>query len=72
MAYPLEEVGPELKICAVLLPLGELVGSLIELAGPVYCCMPNRWQVTQILLTIAESTGLRPPRRLMSVYMSST
>ena len=33
----LEEVGPELEICAVLLPPGELVGSLVELSGPVKC-----------------------------------
>ena len=34
---PLEKVGPELEIRAVLLPPGELVGSLVELAGLVYC-----------------------------------
>ena len=33
----LEQVGPKLKIGAVLLSPGELVGSLVELAGPVYC-----------------------------------
>ena len=32
----LAEVWPDLKIGAVLFPPGELVGSLIELAGPVY------------------------------------
>ena len=32
-----EEVGPKLQVGAVLLPPGELVGSLVELAGPVYC-----------------------------------
>ena len=33
----LEEVGPKLQVGAVLLPPGELIGSLVELAGPVYC-----------------------------------
>ena len=33
----LEEVGTELEIGALLLPLGELAGSRVELAGPVYC-----------------------------------
>ena len=33
----LEEIGTKLEIRVVLLPSGELVGSLIELAGPVYC-----------------------------------
>ena len=33
----LEQVGSELKIGAVLLPPGQLVGSLVELAGPMDC-----------------------------------
>ena len=33
----LEKVGPKLKVGAVLLSPGELVGSLIELAGPMDC-----------------------------------
>ena len=37
MVGPLEFVGPKLEIGSVLLPSGELVGSLIELAGPVDC-----------------------------------
>ena len=34
---PLEEVGKKLEVHAVLLPPGELVGSLVELAGPMDC-----------------------------------
>ena len=33
----LEQVGPKLEIGAVLLPPGQLVGSLVELAGPMDC-----------------------------------
>ena len=45
----LEQVGAELEIGAVLLPSGELVGSLVELAGPMDCDRLN-----------AELVGGRP------------
>ena len=49
MVGPLEEIGTKLEICAVLLSHGELVGSLIELAGPMDCDRLN-----------AELVGGRP------------
>ena len=45
----LEQVGSELEIGAVLLPSGEFVGSLVELAGPMDCDRLN-----------AELVGGRP------------
>ena len=61
----LEEVGPELEIRAVLLPPGELVVPLIGLAGLVDCDCLYAALVSfrpDMLLAIAESTGLRPLR----------
>ena len=37
LASPIEEIGTNLEIRVVLLPPGELVGSLIELAGSTDC-----------------------------------